>query len=379
MKKILLSIIIVMMTGLLTACGEVSIDLNKYVTISVDGYNSLGTVTYNFDNDSFREDYADKIKVKKQTEEIKLEEAFGASPIEILKSYCISYNVEESSHLSNGDVVVFDWDCDVEAASEYFGCKLEFEDINYTVSGLQEIESFNPFDYLTIEFSGTSPVAMEEHNVDYSLPAMQYIQFRFDKSTGLALGDTITVTADIAPGMSVDEFVAKYNMIPGVTENTYTVENVAYYLTDVSQIPQENIDASIEDYQSYFIDYVYADWAKPETFQSVDYIGNYFLKTKDTSSLIGNYFYMIFKVKASHPVSNEPIEYYTYGYYRDVQNDGERVVMEDGTAPNTGWFAQEYFEIDGARYIGYQTIEELYENHIVSKIDSYEYVENIQE
>lgn len=379
MRKVLFSIIFVLMMGMLTACGKVTIDLNDYVSIDVEGYDSMGSATYSFDTQRFTQDYGDKIKVKKQTEEIKLEQAFGTEPIDILRSYCIHYSLDNDSYLSNGDVIVWEWDCDVEEASECFGCKLKFEDIKYTVDGLKEVDSFNPFDYLTVEFSGTSPQALAEYKVDYSLSAMQYIGFSLSKSAGLELGEEIIATAYISNGMSTDEFAEKYNMIPGVLEKTYTVENIAYYLSDVSQIPQEKIDASIKSYYDYYTGYVNDNWMRPETLQSIDYIGYYFLKPKDSNYYTNNYFYMIFKVNAIHPVSGEPVEFYTYGYYGDVLNDGEEVIMKDGIAPKTGWFVDEYFYVDDIRYIGYKTLDELYENQIVSKIGSYEYVENIQE
>lgn len=55
------------------------------------------------------------------------------------------------------------------------------------------------------------------------------------------------------------------------------------------------------------------------------------------------------------------------------------MIIEDGVGPNTDWFVDECFDVDGVRYVGYQTLDELYERHIVSKIDNYEYVDNIQE
>lgn len=379
MRKVLFSIIFVLMMGMLTACGKVTIDLNDYVTIDVEGYNALGKATYKFDTESFTEDYEDKIKVKKQTEEIRIEQAFGSKPADILRRYCIGYSLDENSNLSNGDVITFEWNCDEEKASECFGCKLKFKDIEYTVSGLKEIDSFNPFDYLTVEFSGTSPSASAECKADYSLPAMQYIRFDMDKNSGLELGDTITVKASISNGMSEDEYAEKYNMVPGVREKTYTVENVAYYLTDASQIPQEEIDECIKEHYEYYTEYVNKRWSKPENLQSIDYIGNYFLTPKKSYYFVFNYFYTIYKVTAIHPVTNEQIVYYTYGYYKDLLNDGENVIIEDGVGPNTDWFVDECFDVDGVRYVGYQTLDELYEHHIVSKIDNYEYVDNIQE
>ena len=50
----------------LTGCGTKTIDLNKYISVDVDGYDSFGKASATFDYDAFRKDYSDKIKLVKK-------------------------------------------------------------------------------------------------------------------------------------------------------------------------------------------------------------------------------------------------------------------------------------------------------------------------
>ena len=47
---------------LLVGCGRTSIDLNDYVEIESDGWDSLGTAKATFDKDLFEQKYGKKIK-----------------------------------------------------------------------------------------------------------------------------------------------------------------------------------------------------------------------------------------------------------------------------------------------------------------------------
>ena len=71
-KGILLLTILALMIFGVVGCGEdsdssdggLTIDLNKYVSIKVSGYSSMGEAEVSFDYDAFASDYKDKITVK---------------------------------------------------------------------------------------------------------------------------------------------------------------------------------------------------------------------------------------------------------------------------------------------------------------------------
>lgn len=143
----------------LIGCGKTTVNLNKYITIACEGYDSLGTVTLTFDYEAFEKDYSGKIKLNsKDSNEMKLLGLLsGGSSAELLLDMCVSQSLDQVRNLSNGDTITLTWNCEDEMAGEYFNCKLSYSDITYTVSGLTEAEKFNPFDYVEVSFAGTEP------------------------------------------------------------------------------------------------------------------------------------------------------------------------------------------------------------------------------
>lgn len=380
MKKNILILVMLAFVFMLTGCGTTKINLNDYVSIEVSGYDGYGEATYDFDFEQLEADYGDKIKIKKMTEDMKIEAALGATPMDILHSYCIAYATGEYMNLKNGDVATFTWNCDAEDAKKYFNCELQYEDISKPVSGLETIPTFDPFEYITITFAGTSPYARAEYEISYDNPAMQYVYVEMVNPSNLKIGDTVIVNVNITNNISIEEFINKYGVIPERGERTFKVENVDYYLMDGSEVPQSVLDESYDDYMEYYLDYVEDYWENPETLQEVKYIGDYVLTQKSDSHKINqNYYYLIFKVLAKHPVTNETVEYYTYGYYKDVIVEGDNIHLGPGTAPSPGWGNKEYFEVDGVEYVGFETLDDLVDAHIQDKLKDYEIVENMLE
>ena len=185
MKKMkgimILAIMLVTMFGL-TGCGKTTVNLNEYVTINVEGYDSMGTASYEFDYDAFENDYSGKIKFnsKNGNDYSKLGLLMGATTEEMLLDVCVSQKLDKTSGLSNGDKVILKWDCEDVMAEEYFNATLKYSDIEYTVSDLEEVESFNPFDYVTVSFSGISPKGTVTINPDYNQSEIQYVTFTAD-------------------------------------------------------------------------------------------------------------------------------------------------------------------------------------------------------
>ena len=144
----------------LSGCGSTTIDLNKYITIEAEGYDSMGTLRCTFDYEAFEKDYDGKIKANVKSSdggtaaEIAMVLGFGEEVVDVFLDYCVYYQLDKRSDLSNGDVVTLTWDCEDEDAKKYFNVQLKYTDIQYTVKELTEVGTFDPFEYVSVEFSG---------------------------------------------------------------------------------------------------------------------------------------------------------------------------------------------------------------------------------
>lgn len=375
----------------LTGCGKTTVNLNKYITIQCEGYDSLGTASYTFDYEAFEKDYSGKIKLStKDSNEMKMLVLLsGESSEELLLDMCVSQSLDQAKNLSNGDTITLKWNCEDEMANEYFNCKLNYSDITYTVSGLKEAEKFNPFDYVEVSFSNTEPYISATITPNYDQQEMQYIKFTADKADHLSNGDTITITASISG--SVDTFVENYGVVISETERTYTVEGLPRYVTDVAEIPADIMEAMSAKGEEVFRAYVASNWSKPENLISVTYIGNYFLSSKpveaggwarDKMYWTENYLYLIYKITATNPDLEETVEFYYYINYADIeiQPDGTcSVDINTYTVPDTGWFSMETFSVGGYTYVGYADLETLKKNKVTERINDYEYTSSVQE
>lgn len=121
-----------------------TVNINKYIEIKFEGTDGEGTAWAEFDTDAFISDYGTKIQYKTDVDWINQAASLLSTPAALLKDSCIKGNLDRTSGLSNGDEVVFTWDCDDVSASRYFGVKFRYSDIKVKVKGLSENNSEEP-------------------------------------------------------------------------------------------------------------------------------------------------------------------------------------------------------------------------------------------
>lgn len=362
----------------LTGCGKTTVKLDKYITINAAGYDSMGSASYMFDYDAFKKDYSGKIKLNSENssnELINLGLLMGATTEELFLSTCVNQQLDKTSGLSNGDIVTLKWNCEEAMAEEYFNVTLKYSDIEYKVTGLEEVGRFNPFDYVEVSFSGISPNGSVVISPNYDQKEIQYVNFSVDKNNGLKNGDTVTVTASVTGAL--DNFVENFGMILGVTEQIYTVDALSHYATEVNEIPTDMMDEMVKQGEDAFRSYVAKSWNKPENLVSVNLAGNYFLSTKaGMFNNTSNYLYLVYEIQAVNPEPQQTVDFYYYVCFNNI------VILEDGTCsvdlsnytvPVSNWYSSESFSVGNFVYIGYENLETLFNNCVVSKIETYEY------
>jgi len=373
--------VIAFMLLAVTGCGKTTVKLDKYITITAKGYDSMGTASYMFDYDAYKKDYSGKVKTSKNGDESNGWGLIAGEPShELLLDFCVSQRLDKTQGLSNGDVVTLKWTCEDEMAEEYFNVKLEHSDITYTVQGLQEVGKFNPFDYVTVTFSGTSPNGSVTITPNYNQPEMQFISFSANKKSGLKEGDSVAVVAAISG--STDSFVEKFGAVLGKTEKSYTVDGLARYVSDISDIPEEILNKMDNQLRDDFDAHVANHWESYENVDDFALVGNYMVTLKDgMQSSPDNYLYYVYKVTYSNSdVQN--FEYYWYGYYTDISvlADGSCSVDLSGytvseASSSWGFTSGDYLHVEGSTCFvaGYPDLDTFLSKQIISKIDKYEF------
>lgn len=231
-----------------------TIDLDKYMTIEADGYDGYGTARISIDWRAVERKYREQISYTRQAKSEYGELAEDVPAVENLKEF-VSVSLEQSSGLSNGDTISYEWRVDEELGS-YLKCKVKCKDGTYDVEGLTEVSKFDAFEGLEVSFSGIAPNG--KAGMVYTGYRMSEYDFTCDKMMGLKNGDIVTVSI---PG-DVTYYIEKYGEVPDTFEKEYEVAGLDEYvesyadLTDdfLSELKSEAEDAiyarTAEEYES---------------------------------------------------------------------------------------------------------------------------------
>lgn len=362
---ILIAIIVLVVTH------KKTLDLQDYTKVSFEGYNGYGIATIDFDRDKFMDDveeYGDVDDV--DTDDIDDIEDWAELLTDSADAYDaindISYELDKSDKLSNGDKVKVKYEFDNEKAAE-IGLKFKGEDKEFEVKGLKKVKEINPFDDLTVEFSGISPNAKVEITSDSSEDVISYIRFEADKTSGIAKGDKITVTVDV----DEDYILKNYGCKLKETSKEYTCEDVDEYIikyADISTEYLETIKTQAQDViNSYFAEEKEYIQAGKLTFEGV-----YFLTNKDVSTWSShNILDVVYsttvkskdksfkKTKVYIPVEFTDVQKYADGKYYVNLESYER---KGSTSLEYSWWS---------KVSGYTSIDTMYNELVVARKADY--------
>lgn len=371
-----ISIVIVLLNVLV----KPTINLNEYMTVVSEGYDTIGTVNITIDKERLEKDYNQKIGLKKSKE----------YSMKTFLSDVASGNFDVKEGLSNGDVVTFKWSNDDEKALDIYGIKLKYEDIEYTVEGLKEVTKFDPFNGVEIEFSGIAPNGKAEIvGIPDSGVASDFV-FRLENQSDLDNGDKVTANAYMYYVDDIYQYCAEnYGMIPNALTKEYTVDGIDRYVSSMNDISKESLEQMKEQAQAVYDSKEAAKMGKGEKLLGVDYVGNYLLSSKNRD---GNIVFLVYKVAVNNKYVkdsgkyNKNNELYWYILYKDliVNSAGETMVdvSKYDSPANRVYFdsgVEDWFSTTSWYYHGYESIDELYNNVISAESDKYNIENTIDE
>ena len=143
---------LVLVLLIVIALHKPTVNLNDYLKVTYGGYDGGGVAYTEIDWNSMKEDFENKISYKRG-----MAQTGGMTPIDIIMEYT-NANIEgKNEKLSNGDKVSYTWKVDKDAIAKLIKCKIKYSDGSKKVSGLKEMELFDPFKNLKVTFSGVEP------------------------------------------------------------------------------------------------------------------------------------------------------------------------------------------------------------------------------
>lgn len=170
----------------------------------------------------------------------------------ILDNFTFSITTSSNNgELSNDDVITVVANCTSasynpdDSTIEYGGNKYvvsKSSSSEFTVSGLGNVEELDPFENVTVNFSGISPrISANSMNTDNAIELIKNsFDYKISQTSNLKLGDVITVTAEYKAGIT-DETLLKRGFTLLKSKRTYLVEKVDAYATKTKDIDLTNI------------------------------------------------------------------------------------------------------------------------------------------
>ena len=382
-----------------------TIDVSKYMTLSADGYNTVGKLNIDFDTDKLEQDYGKQIttRFKKQMKNLK-DDTFGLSSLtaslydgyeaDLFAETCATGSADKTKNLSNGDVVTYTWDDNSDEAEEAFGVKVKYTDITYTVSGLASVNTFDAFDGVDVEFSGISPDGRATVNSLPTAAEAQGLYYTLDENSGLSNGDTVTLTVH----SNRDDFsdcIDKYGAMPQATEKTFTVEGLNEYVTSADTLSDSVLVSLQNQAEDVFKSYAAQRFSNGQTFKGMTYLGNYILTPKNKDSWGDkNRITLAYQVTVHHDYTSElnttydaDDSFFWYITFNNVSKDANDNIasgLNDYDTPTT------FVKIDSGvqkysfssstktwEYYGYTSLDSLYNAAVNQYVENYNHQDNV--
>ena len=361
---------LVLVLLIVIALHKPTVNLNDYLKVTYGGYDGGGVAYTEIDWNSMKEDFENKISYKRG-----MAQTGGMTPIDIIMEYT-NANIEgKNEKLSNGDKVSYTWKVDKDAIAKLIKCKIKYSDGSKKVSGLKEMELFDPFKNLKVTFSGVEPNG--EADIEYNGDMLSEYDFTCDKTSGLKNGDKIKISLTEDAGYYVDQ----YNKAPSVLEKEYKVKNLGKYLSKIKEVDTDGMNSARAKAQksiSDMVDY----WSEDVTLDKVSYAGDYLQVAKDSDDYTKNYYGVIYQINAHIQPDGgqrkDVVSYYSMKFENViVGGDGKcEIDLDEYDVPYDD-FSVEVTSGDlssgSYSFDGYQTLEELKKNYVDEVADDCEW------
>ncbi len=290
-----------------------TINLNLLIKPEFEGYDTVGEGQLKFDTNAFNDKYL--AAVKKRGKNM----SDGDGVAESFKWDIEDCYQSEFEGLKNGDTIELKWtDVDKAKLKEKYGCNIKYQDATFTVEGLKEVKSIDPFEKLKVEFTGIDGDGNAKYDTSDCDKEVKKLYFYSDKNYGLSNGDEVTYTIDV----DNDYYAKKNGVVFSPTEKSYKVEGLSAYLDSKDQVSEDAL-TQMKSQAEDVIKAESAHWDSNREFTSAEYKGFYLLTSKNQKGYGDkNQIYLVYLVEDKYTPDeyNDAVEraYYYVIEYRDL-------------------------------------------------------------
>lgn len=340
-KIALFVLMVVFALASMTACGKTKLDVADGVTVVFSGADGNGYAELIHDEENPSE-MAPKFLLK-----LVKDKKVAADDWQKLMTIgsAVSYDLDKSSKLSNGDTVTVTISVDKDVLNN-LKMTAEPAKLTFTVKGLTEVKTIKPFQNFEISYDGISPNAQVKDYTRSEEIDGTTVNYYIDTTSNLREGQEITVTATL-----------RDNTYYKLSEDTMTVTvtGVDKYISSSEEILPETMNAMRQKAdalmqgrfgkEGYPTDYY--------QFSGFEYAGYVFLtRNEDTSYGDANICYLMYTVQVCENGQNYTSTY--FARFHDIlqHTDGtQEVDLESYSGPffNDDIYLKDYQTLD-ARY-----------------------------
>ena len=249
-------------------------------------------------------------------------------------NYQLNYKFSKTSGLKNGDTIHVTvtapyGDNLAKYCVDNIGSVPSTTGKDFKVNGLGDMESFDPFSDIEIEYSGYSPNGKAEIKKNGSY----YLNYTLDKKEGIKNGDKITVKVTAPYGKDLEEYCkSEYSKKPSSDKKVYTVSTLPEYVTDTKEIPEETLTTMKNEGEDIIKSEITGE---NEKITKLDYKGIILLNLKEGKADKGTYgsernhmFYLIYEATVETKDYDKKTISYTYWTYCKFNDIAK---LSDGT------------------------------------------------
>lgn len=315
---ILISVIIII------AIQPKKVNVEEFIEISYSGYDGYATASASLDRDGLHGAILEKKGNKKDNDNDafdlaahtkRLQEAYELE--ELIRT--IRLEIQPNENLSNGDEIVVDIYYDNETAKKH---KIRFtgERIKQEVEALSAILEMDPFENLTVSFSGISPAGYLEYEYTGDNDYISSYSFEIDKSSDLRNGDKVIFSINY-----MDEDTVRNGYVFTVKEKEYEVAGLQEYVGSFADIPSEFIETLKQESEDSILSYTANDYSDKTSLGEISYAGYVFNSIKPDVEYPNDYnnLFIIYSGTVSNTEGKiSPTKVYFPVRFTNILNDG---------------------------------------------------------